>query len=193
LPSTLGSNQSVYLWGSQLEVGSNATSYIPTTTTAVTRVADVASKTGISDLIGQTEGTIFFDLKTIKLKPDFNSIMFSNGTDNFRLGITADVNFTQLQCIYVFSTQSFTTNVLALPISTKIKIAIKYSIGELKFFANGVLISSFSPTNDFSANNLTQFRTGRPAGGRDFFGEIDNITVWKIKLSDQECINLTTL
>jgi Fe2+ transport system protein FeoA len=182
----------VYIWGAQLEAGANATSYIPTVASAVTRNADVISKTGISDLIGQTEGTIFFDLKTIKLKPDFNSIMFSNGTDNFRLGITTDVNFTQLQCIYV-STQSFTTNVLALPISTKIKIAIKYSIGELKFFANGVLISSFSPTNDFSANNLTQFRTGRPAGGREFFGEINSILVWKTKLSDDECINLTTL
>lgn len=36
----------VYVYGAQLEVGSSATSYIPTTTTALTRNADVATITG---------------------------------------------------------------------------------------------------------------------------------------------------
>jgi hypothetical protein len=48
-------------YGFQLELGSYATSYIPTTSASVTRNADVISKTGISSLIGQTEGTIFAD------------------------------------------------------------------------------------------------------------------------------------
>ena len=51
----------IYIWGAQLEAGSYPTSYIPTTSASVTRNADVISKTGISSLIGQTEGTLFYD------------------------------------------------------------------------------------------------------------------------------------
>jgi len=53
---------SFYAWGAQLEAGSYPTSYIPTTSASVTRNADVVSKTGISSLIGQTEGTMFCDI-----------------------------------------------------------------------------------------------------------------------------------
>ena len=40
------SASNVYIWGAQLEVGAFATSYIPTTTTALTRSADVSTITG---------------------------------------------------------------------------------------------------------------------------------------------------
>ena len=48
-----------YFWGSQLELGSFATSYIPTTTTALTRNADVATMTGtnFSSWFNASEGT----------------------------------------------------------------------------------------------------------------------------------------
>ena len=46
----------------QCEEGSYPTSIIVSTTAAVTRGADAASKTGISSLIGQTEGTFFAEL-----------------------------------------------------------------------------------------------------------------------------------
>jgi hypothetical protein len=52
----------IYIWGAQLETSSVATSYIPTTTGSVTRDADVITKTGVSSLIGQTEGTIYAEV-----------------------------------------------------------------------------------------------------------------------------------
>jgi len=73
----LGDNTSgLFLWGAQLEAGANDTSYIPTVASTVTRNADVISKTGISSLIGQTEGTIFLDIK-LDLPTDTQSTFFS--------------------------------------------------------------------------------------------------------------------
>ena len=53
----------VALWGAQVETGSVATSYIPTTTGSVTRSADVIRQTNIASLIGQSEGTVYFEVE----------------------------------------------------------------------------------------------------------------------------------
>jgi hypothetical protein len=64
LPSFSGTVTDYLLgWGAQLETGSVATSYIPTTTAAVTRSGDLVSVTGaVSGSIGQTAGTFYLDL-----------------------------------------------------------------------------------------------------------------------------------
>ena len=51
----------IYIWGYQFEAGAFPTSYIPTTTIALTRSADVASMTGtnFSSWFNASEGTIF--------------------------------------------------------------------------------------------------------------------------------------
>jgi len=61
-----------YYWGAQLEVGSYPTSYIPTSGSAVTRVADSCSQTTPSGVIGQTEGTLYAEID-FKSKPENGS------------------------------------------------------------------------------------------------------------------------
>jgi hypothetical protein len=63
-PASGALNLTAYTWGAQLETGSIATTYIPTTSAAVSRAADTISASGalVSGLIGQTEGTIYAEV-----------------------------------------------------------------------------------------------------------------------------------
>jgi hypothetical protein len=66
--STTGdASKGIFIWGAQLEAGAFATSYIPTTTTALTRSADVASMTGtnFSSWYSASEGTLLADFTPV--------------------------------------------------------------------------------------------------------------------------------
>ena len=81
----------IYLWGAQLEAGAFPTSYIPTTTAAATRSADVASigSSAFSGWYRQDEGTVFCDALGLGAGvpiSDFQSLAtFSDGTNATRI------------------------------------------------------------------------------------------------------------
>ena len=79
----------IYIWGAQLEAGAFATSYIPTTTAAATRNADVAQITGtnFSSWYRQDEGTAYVDATLNGIASQNYFCAFPSGTvfDNSHL------------------------------------------------------------------------------------------------------------
>jgi hypothetical protein len=130
------SSRSFRAWGAQLEAGSFASSYIKNVDTAlgVPRSADVITKTGASDLIGQTEGTLFavVDLRALSLARDV-----------FGLGVFADnigIRVTATNRIEAVATRTNTTVQFAqTPVLTSgmYKVAFSYKSGELSLVYNG--------------------------------------------------------
>ena len=56
---------SVYLQYCQIEAGSYATSYIPTSGSSVTRQADTATGSGNSEVFNDSEGVLFADISAL--------------------------------------------------------------------------------------------------------------------------------
>jgi len=181
-------NIDVLIYGAQLEAGSYATSYIPTVAATVTRNADVISKTGISSLIGQTEGTLFVDLKNA-----YNGwINLSDNSDANGVLLSFSKEYSTLNYfIYANSVDIIGTGFVALP-SEPMKLAFKYKSGEIKLFVNGVLAYTNTATFSFS-NNLNFFGNRLYWGGGLFEGSINSEQLYKTALTDAECIALTTL
>lgn len=186
----VGSGESVYIWGAQLEAGANATSYIPTVASAVTRNADVISKSGIADLIGQTEGTIFCDV-------NLNRLPIGNQTALI-LGFNNTVNSVRIRFrVSMIEGLIFYNNSIAAQISTNIsqagryKISLSYNNNYAALFVNGVKVGQdlTVSTQDLSSIGLGSFSSGF----EQLNDSINSAVIWKTQLTDQECINLTTI
>ena len=81
-----GSTNQFYMWGVQVEEGTFATSYIPTTDSTVTRAADVAeiAGTNFSSFYNQSKGTVFAEYNVLGDKTGFSQFIydFSDGTND---------------------------------------------------------------------------------------------------------------
>jgi hypothetical protein len=176
-------------WGAQFEVGSYPTSYIPTVASTVTRNADVISRTGISGLIGQTEGTVFVDANLSVNANERRLITISNGNEIQRIfiwtiGTTLWVSF-----------NSGSINLGNFPIGTA-KIAVGYTISGLDTtysikVNNNSLVTG---TTANAPNSLNTINLGSTAvGALQLNDRINSVQLYKTRLSNSELAQLTTL
>jgi hypothetical protein len=170
-----------------------ATSYIPTLGASVTRVADAASKTGISSLIGQTQGTFFAEV-TINRTLINQNFELSDGTANNRV----DVRFTSANVFQFVIVQGGAVVYNQSSIATfaqgqRIKIAAAYKSGALtQLFVNGVSVTS--ATSGTISGNLTAFFTAQNGGVLDPINSpVSQLLIFKTQLSNAQCQELTTL
>lgn len=84
LPSTTGTSKTMYVWGAQVEAGAFATSYIPTTSAAVTRNADVATITGtnFSNWWQANKGGVLVRARPSTVSGTRPWVQFDDGTAN---------------------------------------------------------------------------------------------------------------
>jgi len=182
--------RSVYIWGAQLEAGAYATSYIPTLSASVTRVADAASKTGISSLIGQTEGTLYAELNVGGAD---GRVMSTLGGSN-RFGMTASPTavgafiVTAAGGVVYSSSAAFTHGATT-------KMALAYKSGQSVLYVNGSAVLTTTASFAFDAAITDLFLSQQefaPGAGQSGKSQSQAL-LFKTRLTNAQLAELTTL
>ena len=132
----------IYMYGTSAENGPYMTSLIPCYGTSASRTADACSKTGISSLIGQTEGTLFVEVDYTNTGESQTYITISDGTINNRITLSYSLT---LNCLNAFarvggSTQALMTSATS-PANGIKKIAVAYKLNDYRLYINGTEVA----------------------------------------------------
>jgi hypothetical protein len=183
--------KSVYIYGAQLELGSYQTSYIPTVASSVTRNADVISKTGISSLIGQTEGTIYYEFSVPLVENITRALSVSGSDTNNRINIS-----TFSSSIFVRVDVGGANQVnssAAITVTNMNKVALRYKANDFSLYVNGVNVITDTSGITFPAATLDRISNIQPDSSSPFNGTIKQITLFKTALTNAELQSLTSL
>jgi hypothetical protein len=180
------------LWGCQGEAGSFPTSYIPTTSSTVTRAADIASVTGtnFSNWFNAAQGS-------------FVSDSIWNGTSLYGNPFIWAVDNTNITQRYAFYSPSNTTRILytsssagttqaAAPSNSSSKVAFNYSANQQTTFRGGFVGGSTTNIYPTGLNRFTfspnQFASSASPGSIHHA----RLTYYPVSLSDVTLKALTT-
>jgi hypothetical protein len=189
----------VYIWGAQLEAGAFATSYIPTTTTALTRNADVASMTGtnFSDWYNASEGTLYVDFQWTTATPRNNSPLFrfDDGTNNnfVQLGFR-NVSPTAPGAISLRlsggTTYETTTGTVSTNDGLRHKFAGAYTASELAFSADAQTAGTATPAG-VPVVNVARIGASNTGVATNYAIYIRSIRYYPVRVSDAQLQALT--
>ena len=187
------SGSGIFAYGAQIEQSSYPTSYIPTTSATATRVADACFKTGISSLIGQSEGVVFVDY-VVNGQTNSANILNSekNTTCSLFMGQQTDGDFDA--GLYVSG--SLVGRIVApvgLTVGQRVKVAYAYKSGSFALYINGnqagILSSTFTlPTtlDDIFLNDETFYNYQEAV-------KYNQVALFKTRLTNAELASLTTI
>jgi hypothetical protein len=178
----------IFLWGAQLEAGAFPTSYIPTTTAAATRSADVASITGsaFSSWYSQSEGTVYSKSVTPSRGTYYT---FDDGTSanqiaHYFSGLTTNKAF-----VGAVGVTSCDLSLVDTAAGVQADLAFAYRLNDFSGSGNGAAAVTDVTGNVPVVNNL---KIGRNVANTAFMnGTIRRITYWPQRLANSTLQQIT--
>lgn len=170
--------------------------HVNTTSPSVAKVADDVSKTGVTSIIGQTEGSFFIDMVILSDNNAFSNIFNTNKSVVDSVSIVKSNSLKTLLCnIYansvLVSTLSTTTT---YEIGDRVKVLLIYKSGDNRLFVNGVKEDSNTTAFTFSGaldglflNDATTYF------GYQQRNRTNNVQLTDTIYTDAQAITLTTL
>jgi len=174
----------LYVWGFQVELGSNATTYIPTTTTTVTRNAETNYvDLWNNSLLNKTNWTLFTEGFLYDGQVTNMSLCLSDSTT--ATSNTNQIGWYNLNTPFYNISNTRTNSGLNSTNNSFNKFIIQYNNGIVNFYRNGVNIWSNKSIPVFDYRYLVL-----NSGGSTF--TTDKISLFNRTLTNTECTTLTT-
>jgi hypothetical protein len=188
------------IYGAQLETGAFPTSYIPTTTTSLTRNADVVSMTGtnFSSWYNATQGTLYAEGNTFNAGPratGSNPICLAgiyDGTASNRLLLTLINNTaTQIAGRFVAGGTSLIAGLGAsFTLGSVVKEAGSYISGNSAIYGNSVVAGTSAGAFTFTPNQL--IFGAAPNGAAEYLcGWVRKVNFYNIALTQAQLAAIT--
>jgi hypothetical protein len=188
----VGDGSSFYIWGAQVETGPIATSYIPTTTIALTRNADQIALTSASSLIGQTEGTLYVEVDWRGTDGASQFLLSINNDSNNRLAIFVASNIDLRMFARSNSVTLTEQGESVTGYSGTQKIAFAYKTDDFELYRNGTSVSTDTAGSLSALATLTNIDLGQNNGASGQANmHIRSVALFKKRLTDQQLQALT--
>lgn len=178
----------VYLWWSQLEIWPNVSTYIPTTTTTVTRNMDVLQydiKNGIANQWALSAKYYLNDVSSLSAQFDRRALSFSNLNQRLQLQITRPWSLNP----YIFYGDGAAVQyvISSQPVGDNNIVAS---------WTNGVWAYLFMNNTKYSSAGIpdllfNSFDVGGGVTGAPIFWCIKNVRIWKTPPTDTELLFLS--
>ena len=177
-------SESILIYGVQNEPSSVfSSSYIPTTGTSVTRIAETANSSGNASTFNDSEGVLFAEISNSETT-NGSYLGISNGGTSERLIIGNEGGF-----LRVYSDVNVDGNVQSANKDFN-KIAVKYNSSNTSIYLNGFLIKSINQSANLSGINELKFNSG--GSGQNFHGKAKQLQYFNTALTDLELETLTS-
>jgi hypothetical protein len=176
---------SLYIWGAQLEAGAFPTSYIPTTTTALTRAADVASVNTLSPWYNATEGTVSAEGLFIDVGAGTAGVVSSGAAARYAYRSSSGV-------LRAFDGTTITTTANSTSVNSVFKVATGYTQNtSLSICLNAGTVAT-AGTLAAAFTSGTSLVLGNVAASNPMNGYLRRVVFYPRRLSNAELQAITT-
>ena len=183
----------IYAWGAQIENGSYATSYIPTSGATSQRQSDVARGAGNSEVFNDSEGVLFANIAALHDDGTSRYLSISDGSFTNRVSVFFSNVSNTIGGRIVVSGSSVFLNASNQIQSNNNKIALKWKINDYKLYINGFELASNILGGTFTENTLSEISFNDGGSGVAYmYAKSKEIGVYDTALTDAELEALTS-
>jgi len=189
---TASGTDGALIYGAQLENGTYATSYIPTSGSTVTRAAETANGSGNSEVFNDSEGVLFAEINLI-YNQSGRYITLGDGTSSNRIILGTEGGDDRI-IFYVIVGGNVQCQIpYILPdINAIYKIAIKYKQNDFALWVNGLEVGTDTSGSTLASNTLSKLVFNGGTGTSNFYGKTKELGYYNTALTDAELEYMTS-